>query len=146
MKKNFLFLLVAVIAISSCKKSSSSNNNSIVGNWELASAHMVSVDSTASPVTVTTQDTTIAHGHSEVLSFFADNTLTEYDFITTPATIQDSGNYIVVGDSLTIFNSGSTTGTTVHFTIGGNVLTFFINQHNSGTSSTSITEKLNRLQ
>ncbi|HWZ22262.1 MAG TPA: hypothetical protein VNW06_06380 [Cytophagaceae bacterium] len=137
---SFALLFVSII-ITSCKKSSS--NNSIVGSWELASAHIVTVDSTTTPITVTTQDTTVAHGHSEVISFFADNTVTQYDFSVNPPTVQSPESYIVVGDSLTLF-SGST-GITVHYTIGGNLLTLFVSQSSPG-SSVSITEKLNRLQ
>ena len=147
MKKTIILsslLLVACTVITSCKKSSSSNN-SIVGSWELSSAHTVSVDSTTSPITVTTLDTTIAHGHSQIISFLADNTVILYDFTSTPTTMQNAGNYFVVGDSVTIFNSGSSTGNAVHFTIGGNVLTLFVNNHYSG-SSYSAAEKFNRVQ
>jgi uncharacterized protein with beta-barrel porin domain len=138
-------LLFASIIITSCKKSSSTNN-SIVGSWELASAHIVSIDSTTAPITVTTTDTTVTHGHSQVLSFSADNTLTGYDYTSTPPSIIDGGSYFVIGDSVTIFNSGSSTGQNIHFTISGNVLTLFVQQHDPGFSSYSATEKLNRLQ
>jgi hypothetical protein len=142
MKKTIILsslLLVACTVITSCKKSSS--NSSIVGNWELTSLHVVTVDSTT-PVSVSTVDTTIAHGHSLVISFFADNTLAEYSFLSTPASIQSTGNYVVVGDSLTLFD-GSTVQT-VHFSVSGNSLTLNVNQSNPGSSSTSGTEKFNR--
>ena len=133
-------LLVACTIITSCKKSST--NSSIVGNWELTSLHIVTVDSTVSPVSVSTLDTTVAHGHSEVISFFADNTLTEYSFLSTPASIQSSGNYVVVGDSLTLFDGSSVQ--TVHFAVSGNALTLNISQKDPGLSSTTGTEKFNR--
>ncbi|HMG82829.1 MAG TPA: lipocalin family protein [Ferruginibacter sp.] len=124
------FLLLASITISSCKKSST--NSSIVGNWELTSLHSVTTDSTTTPITVTTYDTAVTHSHAEVISFFADNSVTEYSFLSSPATLIDGGNYLVLGDSLTIFNSGSTTGQTFKFTLSGNNLTIFVDQSSPG--------------
>ncbi len=138
------FLLIASITVSSCKKSSS--NNSIVGNWEITSLHEVQVDSTTTPFTVTKTDTTTVHGHTIVISFFADNSLQEYDYSTSPATIESVGSYLVRGDSLTLFN-GSTptsTGQTVKFSVSGNALSIFINQNSPGSSITA-TENFNRL-
>jgi hypothetical protein len=135
-------LLLAGMAFSSCKKSSI--NNSIVGNWELTSLDQVVVDSTTTPVSSTTFDTTLTHGHSQVISFFADNTETQYSFFSTPVTIQSNGTYIILSDSLTLFTGSSTTGQTFYFTVGGNSLTININTSNPGLSSTSITEKFNR--
>ncbi|HMG82828.1 MAG TPA: hypothetical protein VK559_07315 [Ferruginibacter sp.] len=138
------FLLLAGITISSCKKSSS--NNSIVGSWEVTSLHEVEVDSTTTPITVTKIDTTTVHGHTIVISFFADNSLEQYDYSTSPATIESVGSYLVRGDSLTLF-SGSTpssTGQTVKFSVSGNALSIFLNDSSPGSSVTA-TENFNRL-
>jgi hypothetical protein len=139
----FSFLLLTSISISSCKKSSSSNN-SIVGDWELIYLNQVSVDSTTTPITVTKTDTTVTHGHSIVISFFADNTFSEYDYTSYPPSLSESGTYVALGDSLTIFDGSSTTGSNLGYKVSGNLLTISINSSSPGSSS-SATEKLNRL-
>jgi hypothetical protein len=135
---------ITIVSFSSCKKSSSPS--SIVGNWEINSVHQLNVDSTTTPFTTTTTDTTIAasgHGHTLVVSFNANLSFTLVDYSSATPDLQESGNYIVLGNTLTLFSGSSTSGTLIPFVISGNSLTLTVDNSSSQHKSIS-TEKFIR--
>ncbi|HMG83458.1 MAG TPA: lipocalin family protein [Ferruginibacter sp.] len=132
---------VASSTIISCKKSSS--NNSIVGSWVLSSGIVVNTDSTTTPYTVTTQDTTIVNS-TDVVQFNADNTYAEYNLGTTPPSLAVSGTYVLLRGVITLFESGGGTPFSALYSVSGNTLTIIQTENNPGTSSTKITEKFIR--
>jgi hypothetical protein len=147
MKKTLHLVAIALTAVvcatsfTSCKKSSS--NNSIVGSWVLSGGIIVNTDSTTTPYTVTTQDTTITNG-TDVVQFNADNTYAEYNLGTTPASTEGSGTYVLLRGIITLFPS-SQPPFTAPYSVSGNTLTIIQTENNPGSSSTKITERFTRL-
>ncbi|HMG83457.1 MAG TPA: lipocalin family protein [Ferruginibacter sp.] len=124
MKKTLHLAIIALTAVvcatsfTSCKKSSSSP--SLVGTWNLTGGKEISVDSTTTPVTVTTVDTTYAAPYT-TLQFNADGSLV----LTNTGSPAESGTYFYGQGKIGLTFGGGTPGVAA-YTLSGNTLTLIV--------------------
>jgi len=133
----FAFILeLLVVTTVSCTKDKV--NTAIVGTWELSTTHLLVVDSTVTPISSYTYDTTYTHTHSYTYQFKAD-TVIYTDDTHIPAQV-DTGQYDFSYGTLTIFGTnGGYNDLIGHCIVSNNILTLTISDSNPGTY-TSLTE------
>jgi hypothetical protein len=134
MKKTLIIsslLLIASASIISCKKSSSTP--SLVGTWKSTGEKVTSVDSTTTPVTITTMDTTFtAAPYPLIITFTADGT---FSAISSGSSTPELGTYFYGQGKLFIEDNGSSTPSIFGYTLSGNTFTLIQTQNNPGSSS-----------
>jgi hypothetical protein len=135
----FMLSMVALIIIfSACKKSSSSPTpNPVMGTWQATSAHIVTADSSTSPATLTTTDTTYTAGTSLVFIFGTDSIAYLADYTITPPTITGSDSFYVAGSNIRFVNGVDSTDFLAPFTITGTTMSLTIPESEPGESKTS---------
>ncbi|HMG83454.1 MAG TPA: lipocalin family protein [Ferruginibacter sp.] len=126
-----LFLIASTLLIS-CKKSSTS---SIVGTWKVTGEKITGVDSTTTPVTVTTQDTTFTTITSPlVITFNADGTLSAISSGSAP----QSGTYFYGQGKFALTTNGSSDPEIFSYTLSGNTFTLIQTESDPGNSSETV--------
>jgi hypothetical protein len=137
MKKTIIIsslLLIASTSIISCKKTSASA--SLVGTWKSTGEKATSVDSTTTPVTVTTIDTTFtAPPYLLVITFNADGT---FSAINNGSSTPELGTYFYGQGKLFIEDNGSSTPTIIGYTLSGNTFTLIQTENNPGICSQTV--------
>ncbi|HMG83453.1 MAG TPA: lipocalin family protein [Ferruginibacter sp.] len=137
MKKTIIIsalLLIASASIISCKKSSAST--SLVGTWKSTSEKATSVDSTTTPVTVVTIDTTFtAAPYPLVITFNADGT---FSAINDGSSTPELGTYFYGQGKLSIEDNGSSTPSIIGYTLVGNTFTLIQTESDPGNSSETV--------
>jgi hypothetical protein len=139
MKKTIYFstilAIVSVVAFSSCKKSSGSP--SVTGTWQQTGEVVTEVDSTTTPVTVTTHDTTYSAPYPVTLVFTTNGGFTYTQTGESP----EIGNYFISNNKLVLEEGGTGEASVAGYTISGNTLTIsFLEESDPGIGS--VTEKL----
>jgi hypothetical protein len=169
MKKNiFIPMLLAITCITillSCKKSTTTNN-SIVGFWEVTTAHSVETNSNTSPSVITIEDTTYTHNLSIMWNFGANDRASTADYSVNPlvnALFPFGGTYVLLDDStLTFFQDSliydtvdgvpiltaasiiNAKGTTVPYSLSGNHLSLTYTTADAPLDTTITTQYLTR--
>ncbi|HMG83456.1 MAG TPA: lipocalin family protein [Ferruginibacter sp.] len=137
MKKTFHLSVLVVLAVicgiafSSCKKSSS--GPSLTGVWQETHEIDTQVDSTTTPITVTTHDTTFAAPYPLTITFTSNG-----NFTFANGGSSEPGTYFTSGNNLVLQPTGSPEAEVTSYTISGNTLTLtFIEISNPGDESES---------
>ncbi|HMG83455.1 MAG TPA: hypothetical protein VK559_10510 [Ferruginibacter sp.] len=125
MKKTIYFstilAIVSVVAFSSCKKSSSSP--SITGTWNETGGVEITVDSTTTPATVTTHDTTYTAPYPATLAFTSNGSFT---FTELGGGSPEIGKYLISNNKLVLEEGGAGLASVANYSISGKTLTISI--------------------
>jgi hypothetical protein len=136
MKKIFHFSILIVLAVicstafTSCKKSSS--GPSLTGVWQETHEVDTQIDSTTTPITVTTHDTTYSAPYPLTITFTSSGNFT----YAQTGSSDELGTYFTSGKNLVLQLSAIPIAEVTSYTISGNTLTLtFIEENNPGEGS-----------